>query len=130
MWVRILQKLSQRLEELGVLRARAVGHAQRAGAPQRLAGADEHAALGQAVDDVVLDVRAREVEPREVGLRLGGLEAEVAQARVDLQAGGDRALDALGDLILVLERLERGGLREAVAEERLADLVDGLLELR
>src|SRR5439155_18440609 len=79
---------------------------------------------------VVLDLRTGQVEPGEVGLRLGRLQAEVAQARVDLQAPGDVALDALGHLVLVAQRLERRRLRGRVAEERLADLVDGALELR
>src|SRR4051812_3522675 len=107
---RMLQKLAQGLKEPGVLRGCAIGHTQSAGTAERLAGADEDAALGQAGHDVVLDVGAREVEPGEVGLRLGGIEAEVSQASVDLEARGDGALDALGDLVLMLERLQRGRL--------------------
>ena len=74
-------------------------------------------------------VACREVEPDEVGLRLGRLHAEPAQPVLEPDPLGEVALDAAGDLVLVVERLERGGLRGGVAEERLADLVDGGAEV-
>ncbi len=57
------------------------------------------------------------------------VEAERAQPLVDGDALGDRAGDALGDRVLVGERLDRGGLGERVAEERLAHLVDRAREV-
>src|SRR3954467_7812784 len=72
-------QLGERREELRVVLRAPDGDAQRAGAPERRAGADEHSALGEAVDDPALVGVLREVEPDEVGLRVGGLEAEIAQ---------------------------------------------------
>ena len=43
---------------------------------------------------------------------------------VHRDALGDRPRDAVIDRVLVGERLDRGGLGEGVAEERLADLVE------
>ena len=74
------------MEKSCVLLGRAVRHAERAGLAEGLARAHEDAALGEAGDDLVLDVRARQVEPREVRLRLGGLDPQLAQAGVDLDA--------------------------------------------
>ena len=111
---------------------RAVGHAQRALArPSAAAGADEHAALGAARRTTSASSRSPgEVEPAEVGLRLGGLEAELPQAaRPRRDALGDVARRrARVDLVLVLERLDRRGLGGGVAEERLAHLVDRVAE--
>ena len=72
----------------------------------------------------LLGPRRQAIEPAEVGLRLGRLEPQRAQALVDRDALGDRARDAVFDGVLVGERLDRGGLGEGVAEERLADLVE------
>ena len=55
-------------------------------------------------------------------------DPELREAALHLDAGDHRALDALGDRVLVLERLDRRGLGGRVAEERLADLVDGAPE--
>src|SRR4051812_30133837 len=69
-WLANLQEFPERVEEFVVLGGRAVGHSQRARLAQRAARADEHAALGEALDDVLLDLRSLgQVEPREVGLR-------------------------------------------------------------
>ncbi len=65
-----------------------------------------------------------EVKPAEVGLRLGRVEPERAQALIDGGALGDVARDAVDHRVLVGERLDGGGLRERVAEERLAHLVE------
>ena len=129
------EQRGKRVEEALVLRLGADRDAQRAGAAQRAAGADEDAALGEALEDLALDLGGlvvlarREVEPDEVGLRLGGLDAEPAQPVLEPDPLGEVALDAAGDLVLVVERLERGGLGGGVAEERLADLVDGGAEV-
>src|SRR5690242_6201279 len=117
------QQVAQRVEEAGVLLRCAVGDAQGARAAEGAAGADEDTALGEAVDDRGFGVRTvREVEPAEVRLGLGGLDAELVEAVLHLQAGDDRALDAGVDGVGVLERLDRGSLGGGVAEERLAHL--------
>ena len=92
------------------------------GRPERAAGAHEHAALGELLDDLGLVLA--DVEPDEVRVRLGDAQPEPLE--LDDQRGplGEVALDAAGHLVLVLERLDRRGLGGRVAEERLADLVD------
>ena len=102
----------------------AVGDAQRGRLrAQRAAGADEHAALGQPAHDLRLVALAQR-DPAEVGLRVGGLQAEPAQALGDRGALGDGAGHPFDDRVLVGQRLDRRDLGERVAEERLADLID------
>ena len=60
------------------------------GSPSGSAGANGYRALGQAGDDVGL-LSLAEVDPGEVGVGVGGGEAERAQALLDPQALGDRA---------------------------------------
>ena len=74
-----LQQRGERFQEALVLGLRADRDAQRAVAAQRAAGAHEDAALGQPAQDVALDDVLAQVEPDEVRLRLGGLEAQRPQ---------------------------------------------------
>jgi len=63
-----MQQLFERRHEARVLVVGAEGDAQRAVAPERGAAADEHAALGQPVEDRLLVAAVAEVHPAEVGL--------------------------------------------------------------
>ena len=65
------QILGERLEETLVLSRGAVADADVAGAAERSAGADDHAAPPEPVDDLRL-VAFTEVDPGEVRLRVGG----------------------------------------------------------
>ncbi len=65
-----------------------------------------------------------EREPAEVRLRVRRLDAERAQALIDGDSLGDGADDTILDRVLVGERLDRRGLGERVAEERLAHLIE------
>ena len=73
--------------------------------------------------------RLAEREPAEVRLRLGRLDPQLAQPIGDRDALGDGSGHAILDRVLVGERLHRRGLRERVAEERLAHLVDGARQI-
>jgi hypothetical protein len=71
----------------------------------------------------------RQVEPDEVGLRLGRRDAERPQPVLEPRALGQVALHAPHDLVLVAQRLDGRRLGGDVAEERLAHLVDGHAEV-
>src|SRR5436190_18797627 len=128
-FVAALEDLGKRLQEALVLRAGAVGDAQRPGTSERASAAHEDAALLEPVHDLLLVALLTERKPTEVGLRLGGRQAERAQALVDRDALCDRARDALDDRVLVGQRLDRGGLGERVAEEGLAHLIERARQL-
>src|SRR5436305_11669001 len=69
----------ENLEEARVLRRRAIADAQGPRLAERPPGADEHALLRQPADDRRLVPALAEIEPAEVGLRLGGVEAQAGQ---------------------------------------------------
>src|SRR5438270_7395212 len=72
------EDLAQRRGEARVLVLGADGHPQRALAPERCAGSDEHLAPGQAADDLRLLDSVRKPEPDEVRVRLGHPRSELA----------------------------------------------------
>ena len=76
------------------------------GSPSGVPGRTAIVALGEAGDDLGL-VGVAEVDPGEVGLGLGGREAELAQALLDPHPLDDRALDPARDVVLVQDRLRR-----------------------
>src|SRR3954471_22534624 len=120
---RLRQHLVQRRQEPVVLRARAVGHPEVALVAERRATPDDHAALGEPLHHRGL-VAVAERDPREVRLAVGRLEAALAELLLHVQALDRGALDPVRHLVLVVERLGRGGQREGVDAERLADEVD------
>ncbi len=99
-----------------------------AGVAERRAGTNGDLALSQAGDDVGL-LGVAEVDPGEVGLGLGGRKAELAQAFLDPEALGDRALDPRRHVVLVQDRLGPRGLGEGVDAEGLTHSVDRGAEL-
>src|SRR4051794_29453604 len=103
----ISEQRAESLEEALVLGLCADGDAQRSRAPERAAGAHQHAALRQPAHDLGLLAALAEIEPDEVGLRVRRLDADLAQPLLDADPLGQVALDAAGDLVLVVERLER-----------------------
>src|SRR4051812_32105064 len=98
----LTQGFVERLEEAVVLRPGAERDAQVAGTAQVLAGADDHAALAEALHDGSLVVVA-EVDPGEVGLTVAGRQAAVVQLRLHVDALDHRPLHAAGDVVPVLE---------------------------
>ena len=97
--IRFAQDLAEGGQEAVVLGRGAVADADVPGAAEGRAGADGDLALGEAGDHLVL-VGLAEVDPGEVGLGLGGGDAELAQALLDPDALDDGALDAGGDVVL------------------------------
>src|SRR5207253_3174050 len=112
-----------------VLLCGAVADADVAGSAQGLAGAHGDFALGEAAEHRGF-VGVAQVYPGEVGVGVGGAETEAPQALLDGKAGGDRALDAAQDIVLVADRLRPRSLGEGVDAEGLADGVDRGAELR
>ena len=90
---------------------------------------------GEALDDLALDLGRVVVlaggrsNQTKLACDSAGSMPEPAQPVLEPDPLGEVALDAAGDLVLVVERLERGGLGGGVAEERLAHLVDGGAEV-
>jgi len=82
---RSAEDLADRAEEAVVLARSAVADADVTGVAQGAAGADGDLALGEGGDDLLL-LGVAEVDPGEVGLGLGGGEAELVQARLDPDA--------------------------------------------
>src|SRR6201999_1740624 len=103
-------------QETVVLGCGAVADADVARAAEGGAGADGDVALGETGDHRRFVVVA-EVDPGEVGLRFGGLEAEGADALLDSQPLGDRRSDSEGDVGLVEDRLGAGRLGEGGGAE-------------
>src|SRR5688500_1996568 len=99
----------ERAQEALVLLVRAVGDPDVAGAAERLAGSDDDAGIGEAGDDLAL-VALAEVDPGEVRLGLGRLEAELPDSLFDRDALDDRRLDPPGDVVAVADRLGACGL--------------------
>src|SRR5262245_14350494 len=109
MWARtslpfVVAELAERGQETIVLVFCPVADADVAGAAEGGAGADRDVALGEPGDHRRFVVVA-EVDPGEVGLRLGRLQAEGADALLDAQPLGDRRRDPAGDVVLVEDRL-------------------------
>src|SRR5438128_2376676 len=101
------------IEEALVLGARAIGDANVARAAEALAASDHDALLAEPADQLGL-VQVVERDPGEVGLRLGRLQAELAQSLGDEDTLDDRSLDALGDVVGVQDRLGSGRLSQLV----------------
>src|SRR6185436_14526854 len=76
-------QLVQSCEEAVVLLTRAVRDAHPALLAERPAGADDHALLGEPVDDLVL-VSVADRDPREVRLAVGGVEAALLELGFDV----------------------------------------------
>ena len=68
-------------------------------------------ALAERRDDLVL-VAVAEVDPGEVGLRVRRLQAELAHPLLDRDPLDQVALDPVGDVVGVADRLGRGRLGE------------------
>src|SRR4051812_47024481 len=126
--LQLCQHLVDGLQEPVVLRPGAVRDAEVALVTERLAAADDHAALGEALHDRGL-VAFAERDPGEVRLAVGRLEAALAELLLHVQALDRGALDAGRDLVLVLEGLDRRRQRQRVDAERLPHEVDGAPEV-
>src|SRR4051812_26471599 len=126
--LQLCQHLVDRLQEPVVLRPGAVRDAEVALVTERLAAADDHAALGEPLHHRGL-VSVAERDPGEVRLAVARFEAALAELLLDVQALYGRAINARRPLVLVLERLGRGRQREGVDAERLADDVNGGAEI-
>src|SRR5262245_39845640 len=81
----LVEQLGHRRQKTVVLGAGAVADPDVAGAAKRCARADRDQALAKAGDDLAL-VGVAEIDPGEVGLGVGGREAELAQALLDVEA--------------------------------------------
>src|SRR5262249_12434037 len=121
--------LAQGGKEALVLRARPVGDPQVSWTTEGCARADGDAGPGQGLDGLPL-VDVTEIDPGEVGLGLGRHESHPSQLLLDEEALDQVLLHAVGDIILVADRLGPGRLGDGVDAEGLAYGVHRGAELR
>src|ERR1044072_483193 len=124
----LVERFTESGEEAVVLLRGAVSDPDVAGTAEWGSGANGDRLGSEAGDDLFL-VGVAEVDPGEVGLGLGGPQAQLAQPLLDADALDQGALDPLLDVVLVPDRLGRRRLGARVDAQRLAHRVDRSTEL-
>jgi len=115
-------RITERGQHAVVLLASAIRDPKPSGPAEQPPWSDHHCRRGEVGHDSLFDLRTTlaERDPREVGCRLCGFEADRGEARLDPLALGNLLGDLSGDLVPVSKSLGRCCLRQSVDAERLA----------
>src|SRR5881394_219144 len=124
----LVEDLAEGSKKAIVLGRSAVANPDVARVTKRGAGTHGNCLLSKSSDDGLL-IGVAEIDPGEVGLGLGRVQAQLMQTLLHADPLNQGPLDSLLDVILVQNRLGRRRLGEGIDAERLAHSIDRGAEL-